>query len=80
MLLLSHEQHVFFYYHHAKFLWRAVHIAFMGLQINHKMCLIYLLLDLEEQEITGSKLETKLLVGASALCRAIWLSRSYIIF
>ena len=69
MLLCSSDEtikHLFFYCHITKLLWRAVHFAFhlFGNWLRS----------------VGTKLKRQLLVGASALCWAIWLSKNDVVF
>ena len=68
-------QHLFFKFHMAKFLWRALQFAF---NLNPPRSITHLwgnwLIGV------GTKLKRQLLVGASVLCWAIWFSRNDMVF
>jgi hypothetical protein len=68
-------QHLFFDCHFAKFVWRTVHVSFNLLPPAsvHNMFTGWL-------EGINLKLKSKILVGASAICWAIWLTRNDIVF
>jgi hypothetical protein len=68
-------QHLFFDCHFAKFIWKIVHVSFnLSPPTNiHNIFSDWL-------KGINMKLKYKIIVGASALCWAIWLSRNDIIF
>ena len=68
-------QHFFFDCHVAKFLWRAVQFA---LDLNPPHSITHLFGNWLRG--VGTKLKRQLLVGASALCWTIWLSRNAFIY
>ncbi len=68
-------QHLFFDCHVAKFLWRAVQFSFgfnLPVSVSHIFDGWFLEVD--------KKMSKLILVGASAICWAIWLSRNNIVF
>ena len=67
-------QHLFFDCHVAKFLWRDVQFA---LDLNPPHSIAHLFGNWLRG--AGTKLKRQLLVGASALCWAIWLSRNDVV-
>jgi hypothetical protein len=68
-------QHLFFDCHFAKFMWRIVHVFFKLLPPTSVNNLFTDWLD-----GINRKLKYKILVGASAICWVIWLTRNNIIF
>ena len=68
-------QHLFIDCHVAKFLWRAVQFAF---DLNPPRSITHLFGNWLRG--VGTKLKRQLLVGTSALCWAIWLSRNDVVF
>jgi hypothetical protein len=68
-------QHLFFECHFAKFMWRAVSLTF-GLRTP---CSVYDLFNLWARGFSP-KDRLKILVGAIAICWAIWLSRNDVVF
>jgi len=68
-------QHLFIDCHVAKFLWRAVQFAF---DLNPPRSITHLFSNWLRG--VGTKLKRQLLVGASALCWAIWLNRNEVVF
>ena len=68
-------QHFFIDCHIAKFLWRAIQFAF---DLNPPCSITHLLGNWLSG--VGTKLKRQLLVGASALCWAIWLNRNDVVF
>jgi len=68
-------QHLFFNCHFARFVWRTVHISFNLIPPTsvHNLFTSWL-------HGINKKLKSKILVGASAICWAIWLTWSDIIF
>jgi hypothetical protein len=62
-------QHIFFYCHFARFMWRVVQVTF---NIDTPMCVAHLF----NSWAAGSGVQFKklALVGAVALCRALWTS------
>ena len=68
-------QYLLFDYHFVKFMWRAVHVSFNlipSIRI-HNLVTDWL-------EGINRKLKFHILVGASAICWAIWLTRNDIVF
>ena len=68
-------QHLFIDCHVAKFLWRAVQFAF---DLNSPRSITHLFGNWLRG--VGTKLKRQLLVGASALCWTIWLSRNAFVY
>jgi hypothetical protein len=68
-------QHLFYDCHFAKLMWRIVHVSFNLLPPTSVHNLLTDWLD-----GINRKLKYKILVGASATCWAIWLTRNNIIF
>jgi hypothetical protein len=68
-------QHILFDCHFAKFMWRVVHVSFnLLLPISvHNLFTDWLV-------GVNRKLKSQILVGASAICWAIWLTRNDIVF
>jgi len=68
-------QHLLFDYHFAKFLWRMVHVSFNLIPPTsiHNLFTYWL-------EGINRKLKSHILVGASAICWALWLTRNNIVF
>ena len=65
----------FFDCHVAKFLWRAIQFTFV---LNPPRSITHLFGNWLRG--VGTKLKRQLLVGASALCWAIWLNRNDVVF
>jgi hypothetical protein len=68
-------QRLFFYCHFAKFIRKIVHVSF---NLSSPTSIHNIFLDWLEG--INRKLKSKIIVGASALCWAIWLSRNDIVF
>ena len=68
-------QHFFFDCHVAKFLWRAIQFTFV---LNPPRSITHLFGNWLRG--VGTKLKRQLLVGASVVCWAIWLSRNDVVF
>jgi len=68
-------QHLLFDCHFTKFIWRIVHVSFNILPSTSVHNLFTGWLD-----GINKKLKSQILVGASAICWAIWLTRNDIVF
>jgi hypothetical protein len=71
----NHEsiQHLFFYCHFARFIWRAVQVTFnIGVPMSH--------LFNDWANGLGHRVKKFFLVRASAICWALWMSRNDLVF
>ena len=68
-------QYLLFDYHYAKFMWRIVHISF-----NLKPPTSVQNLFTGWLEGLNRKRKSQILVGASAICWALWLTRNDVVF
>jgi hypothetical protein len=68
-------QHLFFYYHFAKFLWRAVQVTF---NIDVPLSMVHRFHGWVND--IGNQLKKLVLVGAAALCLALWTRRNDMMF
>jgi hypothetical protein len=68
-------QHLLFDCHYAKFIWRIVHVSF-----NLKPPTSVHNLFISWLEGLNKKMKSQILVGASAICWALWLTRNEVVF